>query len=159
MCKNSKWTFSNSFFVVRGTHIKTIRLHLVVFNKDDILHFRNNVLLSKHLSNERMIFSVIKVKLACKFPNFCLPNNLEQKPIYKFTKSGKNVFPMECFIAAFWWFFSTNVKIYLLGDQPGTRHQIQAFQKIFLKVPNFLRSKVLSCTIIRLTTCAFIFWW
>ena len=76
-----------------------------------------------------MICSVIKVKLACIFPDFRLPNNLEQKLIYKFTKSSKKVFLMECLIADFWWFFSSNVKIDLLGDQPGTRHQIQAFQK------------------------------
>ena len=36
---------------------------------------------------------------------------------------------MERFIADFSRFFDTNAKIYLLGDQLGTCHQIQAFQR------------------------------
>ena len=38
---------------------------------------------------------------------------------------------MECFIAIFLRFFSTNVKICILGGRLGNRHQIQAFQELF----------------------------
>ena len=34
-CKNSKWTFSNSCFIARDSHIKIIWLHTAVFTKHD----------------------------------------------------------------------------------------------------------------------------
>ena len=37
---------------------------------------------------------------------------------------------MECFLAYFSRFFSTNVEIYLLGSQLATRNQIQAIKDI-----------------------------
>ena len=45
------------------------------------------------------------------------------------TKLTKIFFPMECFTAQFSQRFSTNVKIRLLDERLGTRHQIQAFQR------------------------------
>ena len=49
------------------------------------------------------------------------------KQIHEIKQIG---FCMECFTADFLRVFNKNVKIWLLGVRLGTRHQIQAFQKL-----------------------------
>ena len=38
-CRSSKLNFSSSCFIADDSHVKTERLHVVVFSKHDILHF------------------------------------------------------------------------------------------------------------------------
>ena len=69
--------------------------------------------------------------------NFWLYLQYGPKVVNKFTKLGKIGFCMECFTAVFFRIFNGNVKIWLMGVQLGTRHQIEAFQGFS---GNFLRS-------------------
>ena len=46
-CRNLKWNFSSSCFIVDDTHVNVVWLHVVVFIEHDILHFCNNVHLLK----------------------------------------------------------------------------------------------------------------
>ena len=48
----------------------------------------------------------------------------------KVTKLFKIGFSMKCFTAEFLQFCSTNFKTSLVGGRVGTRHQIQAFQRL-----------------------------
>ena len=41
-CRNSKWHFSSCCFIADDSHVKIVWLHVVVFSKPDILHFRDN---------------------------------------------------------------------------------------------------------------------
>ena len=47
-CRSSKLNFSSSCFIADDSHVKTERLHVVVFSKHDILHFWDNVHLFKY---------------------------------------------------------------------------------------------------------------
>ena len=38
-CRNSERNSSSSCFIADGSHVKLIRLHVVVFTKNDILYF------------------------------------------------------------------------------------------------------------------------
>ena len=68
-----------------------------------------------------MVFS-IKFVLDAKI------QNLEQNTVDKFMKLSKTGFSMECFTAGFSHNSSKPVKICLLVDRLGFRHQFQAFQ-------------------------------
>ena len=38
-CRSSKLNFSSSCFIADDSHVKTERLHVVIFSEHDILHF------------------------------------------------------------------------------------------------------------------------
>ena len=42
VCRNSKRNFSSSCFMADYSHVKNVWLHVVVFSKHDVLHFRDN---------------------------------------------------------------------------------------------------------------------
>ena len=58
---------------------------------------------------------------------FLISCNLGQKVGYKFTKLSKLIFFWNVLQLIFCEFLTKNVKIWFLGGQLGTRHQIQAF--------------------------------
>ena len=67
---------------------------------------------------------------------------------------------MECFAALnveLFANFRTNIKIFLLGGRLCTPHQMQAFQPIFFKFPNFLDLRP-SATGEATCTFTFTFW-
>ena len=70
----------------------------------------------------------------------------------KVTKLFKIGFSMKCFRAEFLQFCSTDFKISLAGGRVGTRHQVQAFQRLsydfHVKILIFSRSPTseVSCT-------------
>ena len=59
--------------------------------------------------------------------------NLRQKIVDKFTKLSDIGFPLECFSTGFLRFFSTKVKICILGGQLGNRLQNPSNSGIILK--------------------------
>ena len=83
--------------------------------------------------------------------------NLGQKIVKKFIKLSNSCFSMECFIPNFSQFWSTTVKIRLLGGRLNTFPSIPNISEISLKCPNFLRSKVLSRLATRDATRTFTF--
>ena len=77
----------------------------------------------------------------CIYGNKTPSYNLGQKIVGKFTNLSELCFSMEYFKHGVLRFFSTNVKICLLGGRLNTRHEIH-----FLIFPNFLRSYRLTLT-------------
>ena len=48
LCRSSKLNFSSSCFIVDGSHVKVLWLHVVVFSEHDVLHFWDNAHLFKY---------------------------------------------------------------------------------------------------------------
>ena len=76
-CRNSKWNFSGSYFIVDDSHVKLVWLHVVNFTKHGILRFWNNVRLLncywKKLKPQTWFnSSIAQIKQACKFAKFNL---------------------------------------------------------------------------------------
>ena len=73
-CRNSNLNFSRSCFIANYSHVKVVSLHLVVFREQDILHFCDNVHLSKYYPVKLIDLIILnaQMKPAYKFPNFRL---------------------------------------------------------------------------------------
>ena len=83
--------------------------------------------------------------------------NLQQNIVDKFTKLRNIGFSREYFTADFLQFWSTTVKICLLGSRLVAFPSIPSISDIPLKFYDFLRSKVLSRLATRDTTSIFTF--
>ena len=75
MCRNSKLNFSSSCFTADISHVKIAWLHLLVFTKQDTLHFGYNVYLLKYY--------LVKIRQNC-FNSFNCSNQTGVK-VFKFS--------------------------------------------------------------------------
>ena len=85
-------------------------------------------------------------------------DNLEQKVRGKFIKLSKTGISVECFAADLLQIFTKKPQNLLFGGWLGTSHQIQSSQGFSGNFPDFLRSTVLSRSVILEATRTFTFW-
>ena len=75
-CRRSKLNFSSSCFIADDSHVKTERLHVVVFSEHGILHFWDNAHLFKYYT--------VKVPRNCSNSFNCLNQNRIQVSKFSF---------------------------------------------------------------------------